>query len=177
MWLLSLAGIPLLVLGVDVLRSRRIIGFFQNLIWPSGNPEVLEARDYIWAVVMIVVGLIIAGYGVAELINPRPVLAATDDGLRLRIGHPAAPAATIPWAELVDVGAEELDDEGESVPVLWLKVFDPSRLPAHPWAARWLDDNTIALLASDWERPAATVADQISRASMEATRLPRSVLS
>lgn len=29
MWLLSLAGIPLLVLGVDVLRSRRIIGFFR----------------------------------------------------------------------------------------------------------------------------------------------------
>ena len=37
MWLLSLAGVPLLVLGVDVLRNRRIISFFQNLIWPNGN--------------------------------------------------------------------------------------------------------------------------------------------
>ncbi|CAN5221076.1 hypothetical protein BH18ACT5_BH18ACT5_05790 [soil metagenome] len=175
MWLLSLAGIPLLVLGVDVLRSRRIIGFFQNLIWPNGNPELLEARDYIWAVVMIVIGLVIAGYGVAELINPRPVLSTTSEGIRLRIGHPAAAATTIPWGDLVDVGSEELDDEGEAIPVLWLRVAAPESLPPHPWAARWLDTNTIALLASDWEKPPAVVAVQITAVAREVARLPRPI--
>jgi hypothetical protein len=175
MWLLSLAGVPLLVLGVDVLRSHRIIGYFQNLIWPNGNPEVLEARDYIWAVVLIVAGVVIAGYGVVELINPRPVLKADNDGIFLRLGHPLASASVIPWADLVDVGAEELDDEGDVIPVLWLKVSDPSRLPPRPWGARWLDSNTLAILASDWERPATAVVIELTRTAMSVVRLRRRV--
>jgi hypothetical protein len=170
MWLLSLAGVPLLVLGVDVLRNRRIVAFFQNLIWPNGNPEVLEPRDYIWAVALIVVGLLIAVFGVAELINPRPVLAATADGLRLRIGSPFSGMTLVPWNEVVDVGAEQLDDEGDPVPVFLLTVSNQERLPAHPWGARWVDGPTLAILASDWETPPARVAEQVAAASMEASR-------
>lgn len=170
MWLLSLAGVPLLVLGVDVLRNRRIISFFQNLIWPNGNPEVLEPRDYIWAVTLIVVGLLIAVFGVAELINPRPVLAATEDGLHLRIGNPFSPLSFVPWGEVVDVGDEVLDDEGDPVGVFVLTVADRNRLPAHPWGARWLEGNTLAVLASDWETPAGQVAEQVAAASLAASR-------
>lgn len=177
MWLLSLAGIPLLVLGVDVLRSRRIIGFFQQLIWPNGNPEILEARDYIWAVALVAVGLIVAAYGVAELINPRAVVATGNDGVRLRLGHPLAASTIVPWSALVDVGAEELDDEGDAIPALWLKVAEPELLPAHPWGARWLDRNTIALLAADWERPPGIVADKIAQASLAAHRQWRQVVT
>jgi hypothetical protein len=175
MWLLSLAGVPLLVVGVDVLRSRRIIGFFQNLIWPNGNPELLEARDYIWAVALIVFGLIIAGYGIVELINPRPVLKANDEGIFLRLGNPVAAATMIPWADLVDIGSEDLDDEGDIVPVLWIKVADPSLLPRRPWGARWLDDTTIAVLGSDWERPPAAVVIDLTRTAMSVVRLRRAV--
>lgn len=171
MWLLSLAGVPLVILGADVLRSRRIISFLQNLIWPNGNPELLEARDYIWAVVLVVVGLIIAGYGVVELVNPRPVLKTTGEGIRLRLGNPLAGASLIPWGELIDVGSEEVDDEGDAVPVLWLRLSDPARLPAHPWGARWLNPNTIAVLASDWEMAPASVAIEIAKASMAAARV------
>lgn len=188
MFLLSMAGIPLLVLGVEVLRTRSpaisvwklsnkfefvadvtIIEFFQNQVY-GRNPEVLEWRDYIWATAMIVVGLIIAGYGVAELINPRPVVATTLNGLRLRLGHPGASPTVVPWEEVIDVGSEELDDEGESVPVLWLKVANPERLPAHPWAARWLDANTLALLASDWEADPAAVAGRILGSWVDVTK-------
>lgn len=172
MWLLSLAGIPLFVLGADVLRSRRIFTFFQNLIWPNGNAELLEPREYIWAAGLIVIGLTIAVYGVAELINPRPVVSTSDEGIRVRLGHPGARSSTIPWADMIDVGSEELDDEGDPTPVLWLKVAQPARLPAHPWGARWLDSNTIALLASDWERSPTVVAEEIGRAAMAASRRP-----
>lgn len=170
MWLLSLAGVPLLVLGVDVLRNRRIISFFQNLIWPNGNPEVLEPRDYIWAVALVIVGLLIAVFGVAELINPRPVLAASEDGLRLRIGNPFSSLAFVPWNEVVDVGAEQLDDEGDPVSVFVLTVSSRERLPAHPWGARWLDDKTLAVLASDWEIPPERVAERVAAASLQASR-------
>lgn len=170
MWLLSLAGVPLLVLGVDVLRNRRIISFFQNLIWPNGNPELLEPRDYIWAVALVVVGLLIAVFGVAELINPRPVLATSKDGLRLRIGSPFASLSLVPWNEIVDVGAEDLDDEGDPVPVFLLTVANRERLPAHPWGARWLDGQTLGVLASDWEIPPARVAEMVAAASLEASR-------
>ena len=170
MWLLSLAGVPLLVLGVDVVRNRRIISFFQNLIWPNGNPEVLEPRDYIWAVALIIVGLLIAVFGVAELINPRPVLAASEDGIRLRIGNPFSSLTFIPWNEVVDVGAEQLDDEGDPVSVFVLTVASRDRLPAHPWGARWLDDKTLAVLATDWETPPARVAERVAAASLAASR-------
>lgn len=173
MWLMSLAGIPLVVLGVDVLRSRRIIGFFQNLIWPNGNPEVLEARDHIWAAALIVVGLIIALYGVIELINPRPAIYADTLGIHVRLGHPLAKASLIPWDELDDIGAEDLDDEGDAVPVLWLSVLEPSRLPAHPWGARWLDTKTIAVLASDWEKAPAPVGMEIAQAALTVAGIKR----
>ncbi|MGH8925501.1 MAG: hypothetical protein ACRDWA_12820 [Acidimicrobiia bacterium] len=170
MWLLSLAGVPLLVLGIDVLRNRRIISFFQSLIWPNGNPEVLEPRDYIWAVALITVGLLIAIFGVAELVNPRPVLATSPDGLRLRIGSPFASLTLIPWNEVVDVGVEQLDDEGDPVSVFVLTVANPDRLPSHPWGARWLDEKSLAVLASDWETPPARVAEQVAAASVAASR-------
>jgi hypothetical protein len=174
MWLLSLAGVPLLVLGVDVLRSRRLIGFFQNLIWPNGSPEVLETRDYIWAVALIVFGIVIAGYGIAELINPRPVLRADTDGLLLRLGHPLASASSVPWVDVVDIGSEDLDDEGDVVPVFWLKVADATRLPSRPWGARWLEPNTLAVLASDWERAPAAVVIELTRTAMSVARLRQS---
>ncbi len=170
MWLLSLAGVPLLVLGVDVLRSRRIFTFFQNLIWPNGNPELLEPRDYIWAVALIVVGLALAIFGVTELINPRPVLATSPEGVWLRAGHPFSSLRLIPWTELVDVGAEQLDDEGDVVPVLLITVDDPSRLPHHPWGARWLEPNTLAVMTSDWEQGSQVAAAKITEAAMEASR-------
>ena len=172
MWLLSLAGVPLLVLGVDVLRSRRIFTFFQNLIWPNGNPELLEPRDYIWAVALIVVGLTLATFGVTELINPRPVLATNPEGVWLRVGNPFSSLRLVPWNELVDVGAEQLDDEGDVVPALLLTVDDPSKLPVHPWGARWLEPNTLAILTSDWEEGAQAAAAKIAEAAMAA--VPRS---
>ena len=171
MWLLSLAGVPLLVLGVDVLRNRRIISFFQNLIWPNGTPEVLEPRDYIWAVALITVGLVIAIFGVAELINPRPVLAASADGIRLRVGNPFASLSFVPWSEVANVGAENLDDEGDAVPVFLLTVADRNRFPAHPWGARWVDDKTLAVLASDWETGPTQAAAQVAAVAQQAARI------
>lgn len=177
MWLLSLAGVPMLVLGVDVLRGRRIITFFQTLIWHERTPEVLEARDYIWAMALIVVGLLLALFGVAELINPRPVLAVNEEGLWLRVGHPFSRLKLVPWSDVVDVGADELDDEGDVIPVFLVELADRNQLPEHPWGARWLDQKTLAILSSDWEEGAPQVADRVTHAAMEASRARHPVSS
>jgi hypothetical protein len=107
---------------------------------------------------------------VAELINPRPVLATSPDGLRLRIGSPFGSLSLVPWNEIVDVGSEVLDDEGDPVPVFLLTVANRERLPAHPWGARWLDGQTLAVLASDWETAPTQVAEMVAAASLEASR-------
>ncbi|MGQ0849614.1 MAG: hypothetical protein ACT4OP_10935 [Actinomycetota bacterium] len=172
MWLIAMGGIPPLVLGVDILFRRRIIGFFQNLIWPNGNPELLEPRDYIWAVALIVLGLMLAVYGLKDLISPRPLVAGDAQGLHLRLGGPISRPLTVSWADISDLGAEEVDDDGEAVPVFWVRLRRTEVLPPDLWGARWLDGRTLAILASDWERPPARVAEDLAAIAIEATVRP-----
>jgi len=157
MWLTALAGVPMVVIGIDVLTRRRIFGVITSLVF-TGDPQLIEPRDVIWAVVLLVLGLIFVLFGLHELLISAPVLLADARGLHLHLGHPLSRLVTIPWGEVDDIGAEDLDDDGSVVPVMWVKVSNPARLPDNPWGARWIEPDTLAVMAADWERPALVVA-------------------
>jgi len=158
MWLIALAGVPMLTIGIDLLMSRRIFGVITSLVF-TGDPQLVEPRDVIWGVVMLILGLIFIGFGLRELLIPTPVVQADARGLHLHLGHPLSRPVTIRWAEVVDIGVEDLNDEGSVVPVMWVKVSNPKNLPANPWGARWIEPGTLALMAADWERTARFVAE------------------
>lgn len=170
MWLLAIAGIPLVVVGLDVLYRRRISNFFSGLIFAADAPQVFEPRDVIWAIAILLIGLALAGFGLKELLSPRAVVRAGQEGLALRLGGPFKPPVVIPWDVIDDVGAEMVDDDGDIVPVMWVRLADVTVIPADPWGARWIDPTTLAVLASDWEMPANLVAEKVADVAVEVTR-------
>jgi hypothetical protein len=172
MWLLALAGIPLVVLGLDVLYRRRLTNFLSGLIFSPSDPQLFEPRDVIWAIVLLAIGLTLSGFGLKELLAPRPVVRADLSGLALPLGGPFRAPVTIPWSAIDDIGAETLEDDGDLIPVMWLRMVDRSVIPPDPWAARWIDRSTLAILASDWELPAAEVAQRVADVAVASARPP-----
>ena len=162
MWLLALSGIPLMVIGLDILYRRRIIAFFTRAIFAASDPQLIEPRDLIWALFLLALGATLSGFGLKELLAPRAIVRADATGLRLRIAGPLRGPVVIPWGALDDIGAETLEDDGDLVSVMWLKFADVSVAPKDPWGARWIDDTTLAVLASDWEMPANVVAEKVA---------------
>ncbi len=171
MWLIALAGVPMIVIGVDVLLRRRIFGVFSSLVF-TGDPPLVEPRDVIWAVVLLMLGLIFIGFGLRELLIPTPVLLADAKGLHLHLGHPLSRLVTIPWSEVDDIGAEDLDDDGSVIPVMWVRVSNPEHLPPNPWGARWIEPDTLALMAADWERTPRFVAEAAAEIAVNSPQVP-----
>jgi hypothetical protein len=169
MWLLAMSGIPLVVIGVDVLGQRRLSNWLSDLIFQS-DPQAYEPRDIVWAVALVLVGLVLSIIGLKELVVPKVVLAADADGLQLRLAGPRQPPVAIPWESLEDVRADVMNDDGDLVPVLVVSVKEDGLLPADPWAARRTATNTVAINATDWEQRPETVAEKVTEVAIEVAR-------
>ncbi|MEA1902354.1 MAG: hypothetical protein U9N56_02385 [Actinomycetota bacterium] len=161
MWLMAMAGIPLLVISLDVLTNRRITDWLRELIFRPEDTQIYEPRDVIWAWVMALFAGFIVLWGLKELFMPTRVVESRHDGLALKLGGPFRSATVIPWEQLDDVSGKEVEDEGDRVPVLVVKVLSRGDLPEHPWGARWIEDDQLAVLAQDWAEDPRTVADQV----------------
>lgn len=170
MWTLAIAGVPLVVVAVDILTQRKLTDWLRELLFRPDDTQIFEPRDHIWAWTMLVVGLILTGWGLKELVFPTTVLRADANGLSLRIAGPTRPAVFLAWDEIDDVGEAMVDDEGTAVSVLWVKVRDPSVLPSEPWGARLVAADTLALLASDWEREPGPLAEELADIALSSVR-------
>ena len=170
MWILALAGVPLVVIAVDVLTQRRITNTLRELVFRPDDTQIFEARDVIWAWVMLVCGVIVVGFGLKELMFPSAVVEARAEGLRLKVAGPLRRGRTIPWDAIDVIGSGSVDDEGDVLPVLWVRLYRPELLPAQPWGARWIAEDTIALLTSDWDRSAVRAAEEIADVAVGAAR-------
>ncbi len=175
MWLLAMSGIPLVVLGLDVLYRRRITNYLSGLIFGSSDPQVFEPRDVIWAIALLIIGLTLSGFGLKELLAPRHVVEADASGLALRLAGPFRPPVVVPWEAVEDIGAEVLEDDGDLVPVMWIRFVDRSVAPSLPWGARWIDGTTLAVLAADWEMPPHQVAEKVADVAVAVTRASASI--
>lgn len=162
MWAVAVFSIPLLVAGLDLLTRRRLTDYLRAVLFNPEDTQLPEPRDSVWAVVFVMVGLGLALWGMRELIAPTRLLVADSSGLRVRLRGPFRRPVAIAWDAIEDVGSGSVDDEGTAVPVIWLRFTDPSLVPVEPWGARPLDERTLAILASDWDRPHVEVADRIA---------------
>ena len=170
MWKWSLAGVPLVVIAVDVLTRRRLTNALREMLFRPEDTQIFEPRDVIWAWVMLACGLILVGVGLKELMFPTAVVAADAAGLRVRLSGPLRLPTALSWEQIEDIGSGSVADEGDRLPVLWIRVFDPEDLPDQPWGARWIDESTVAVLASDWDRTAVRAAEEITLLALEAAR-------
>jgi hypothetical protein len=161
MWLLALGGVPLLVIGVDILLEQRIFRPLQEALFPADSPQIFEPRDTVWAWAFIVIGAVMVAWGLKELLAPAKVVTCDAAGVYLRLSGPFRPPSLIRWSDLLSVHSETFDDGGEAVEALIVEVGDNAELPDDPWGARWIESGTLAMLAEGWDQPAGVVADRI----------------
>ncbi len=174
MWLMAMGGIPLLVISLDVLTQRRITRWLTDIIFLPEDVQIFEPRDVIFAWVMFLIAAFLVIWGLKELFIPTKVVECTEDGLALKINGPFRPASLVPWDNIRDVGGEEIDDEGDMIPLLVISVFKRDDLPDNPWGARWVEDRSLGLLAEDWSEDAQDVAEKIADFAVDLVKRRRS---
>ncbi|MBW3667382.1 MAG: hypothetical protein KY394_07285 [Actinobacteria bacterium] len=163
MWLLAIAGIPLLVVSLDILTNRRITNWLRELVFTPENTQIYEPRDVIWAWAMALFAAFLVLWGLRELFVPTKLIESTDHGIWLRVGGPFRGAALVPWEEMTVIRAGHLEDEDDSrAEVLILAMTDPARIVDNPWGARWIAPGQLAILAEDWGQDATAVAQRLT---------------
>ena len=170
MWLLAMAGIPLLVISLDVLTNRRITDWLRELIFRPNDTQIYEPRDVIWAWAMLVFAVFLVFWGLKELFVPTKVVECRMEGLALRIKPPFTGPTVIPWSQIVDVSATVLDDEGDRVSLFTVLLLGRSGIPEHPWGARWIGERELGVLADDWATDPAQVAEEVADFAVAAAR-------
>lgn len=170
MWLTSLLTIPLVVLSVDILTQRRLTNALRDMIFKPDDTQLFEFRDVVWAWVILLAAGSVALWSLRELILPTKVVEADGAGIRLRINGPFKRPLFVAWSDVEDIGSATVDDEGDAFPVLWIRLTDPAIGVEQPWSARWMDDQTMAIMASDWDIDPIEVARMLTDLAIEATR-------
>lgn len=163
MWLLAMAGIPLLVISLDVLTNRRITNWLRELIFTPEGTQIYEPRDVIWAWVMAAFAAFLLAWGLKELFAPTTIIESGEQGLRLKLGGPGRSPVLVPWGEVSEIRAGAIDDgDAPRVPVLVLGLTEPRRIGDNPWGARWLHSGELAILAEDWSEDPQAVAHRLT---------------
>lgn len=170
MWLMAMGGIPLLIISLDVLTNRRITNWLRELIFRPEDTQIYEPRDVIWAWAMALFAGFIVLWGLKELFIPTKVVEATDRGLSLKVSGPFRRATVVPWDLIDDVKGIEIEDDGDTIPMLSIGLLGRGDLPDNPWGARWIGERELALLAEDWSESPQEIADQIIRFAVDAAR-------
>lgn len=170
MWLMALGGIPLVVIALDVLTARRITRWLTDIVFRPEDVQIFEPRDVIFAWVMLLFGGLLVVWGLKELFVPTKVIECLPEGLAIRIDGPHRPPALIAWENIQDVGGADIDDEGDLIPLLIVTVFDREGLAENPWAARWVAERELGIMAQDWEDDPQDVAERIADYAVEAAR-------
>jgi len=170
MWLMAIGAIPLLIIAVDVLSNRRITNWLREIMFTPADTQIYEPRDviYAWAILLFSAFLVI--WGLKELFVPTRVIECRDEGLALKLRGPFRRHDVIPWGTIVDVDAGEIEDEGEILLLLRIKVLERGDLPAHPWGARWLETRVLGVLAQDWSLTPKEAAKVIGDYAVDAAR-------
>ncbi|HEY7824983.1 MAG TPA: hypothetical protein VIG24_19240, partial [Acidimicrobiia bacterium] len=151
-----------------VLTERRITRWLTDLIFRPEDVQIYEPRDVIFAWVMFLFGALLVVWGLKELFVPTKVIECRDEGLAIQINGPFRRPCLIPWNNIRDVGATDVDDEGDLVPLLVVSVFDREGLPRNPWGARWVTESELGILAQDWEENPQRAAERIADYAVDA---------
>lgn len=170
MWLMALGGIPLLVIAIDVLTTRRITRWLTDIVFRPEDVQIFEPRDVIYAWVMLLFGALIVIWGLKELFVPTKVVECLEEGLAVRINGPHRPPSLVPWDNIQDVGGADIDDDGDVIPLLIVTVFDRADLPENPWGARWVAERELGIMAQDWDEDPQDAAERIADFAVEAAR-------
>lgn len=162
MWGVSILGVPMVVAALDMLTQRRITNALREVLFRADDTQLPEPRETVWAIALLVAGTLLCLWGLKELLAPSKMVVADASGLRLKLRGPFRDPVALAWEQVDDLGSGTVEDEGEMLPVFWVRTTEPGVIPDNPWGARLLDDRTVAVLASDWEVSHVVAAERIT---------------
>lgn len=170
MWAIAIGAIPLLIIAMDVLTNRRITKWLTDIIFNPNDIQIFEPRDVIfaWAMLLFSGGVVL--WGLKELFMPTKVIECRGDGIAFKLRGPFRSPDLVLWEELVDVGVGVIEDEGDNLEALEVKLLARGDLPEDPWGARWADEKTLLVLAQDWSKSPDVVVSQITEYAVEIAR-------
>jgi hypothetical protein len=143
------------VIGQETNAAGETVDITEARLTDVGRTE--QRRDTFFAVALLVGGIASLGWAVKELFVPVPFLAADDDGLLVRVDGPGNPARRFPWEGIVEIRSSLLDDDGEEIPVLSIRLLDIEEVPYLPAGAR-AEPPWLHLYADEWNVPAHQIA-------------------
>lgn len=172
MWGVSLLGVPMVVISLDLLTQQRLTTMLRDLVFRPDDTQLPEPRETVWAVALLIVGVIACVWGLKELLAPTKVVVAGDEGVAVRIRGPFRKPFRLAWNQIEDIGSGTVEDDGDHLPVVWIRSVGADVMPSDGWGARPLDDRTLALMALDWEVSHVAAAEGMSARAVAARTQP-----
>ncbi len=158
-WLIALSGMVLAALALDLLVWNSLVAGLAERVYQG--EEVLEARERVWAGIILAAGAVLIVWGTVSGIRLRPVLIVAPDGLHLALRGPFRSLHLLPWRWIEGVFAQPTNDDGSrlsSLTIVLHPIYLGHDLPWDPWGARWTGSRILRVLASDWSVRAEVVS-------------------
>lgn len=159
----ALLAIPLLIIAVDLGFTYRIFPEPEEdangVRTTQGESE--RRADQVWALGVGVAGLLLAGTSLRELGQPRVILSADEDQLRLDIGPRGARMVPLSWAQVATARSQRVADDFGEHRMLVLELVNADGLPLRPRGAN-LVGTTLEMDADSWSIPSHVVADSLA---------------
>ena len=131
-----------------------------------GEIDAFEARDFLWAAAYGTFGVGLIIHGLRDLLVPRKVLEANEEGIAVHLTGWFGRATRIPWNVIDDVRGGRLTHLDGVSEALMVTVTTNEAIPADPWGARWIDDNTLAITARHWTKTPDEVAEGLTELAL-----------
>jgi hypothetical protein len=125
-WLLGVLGLPLIFIAVDyVWGTFGFLDLFGSWSYGSKEVEAFEPRDDVLVAILGSLGIACTGFTIKEVVAPRRLLAADDDGIHVPLRGPLRRPHGISWYQVKELRSE--DD------ALLIEVQSRGDLPEDPW--------------------------------------------
>ena len=155
MWLLGLAGLPMLIIAAEYIW--RPFGFADKLgewAYRGGDVEAFEIRDDVLIGALALLGTWFVFLSVKELLLPRKVVVANESGMRFALSGPLKRSSEASWLQIKDLVATDHS--------MIIQLNHRGELPDDPWGARWVDELTLEVRSTLWERGPEPFINQIA---------------
>jgi hypothetical protein len=183
LWAFAALAIPAIFVSVDLTRTHHfapepetstvVVGQTVN---QDGDPiditeqqltdvgRTQQRRDVFFGVALFVSGVAALGWAVKELFVPVPFLVADDDGLLIRVDGPGHPPRRFAWEGIVEIRSSLLNDDGEEISVMSIRLLDIEEVPYLPAGAR-AEPPWLHVYADEWDVPAHQIAPFLDQRS------------
>ncbi|HSG79673.1 MAG TPA: hypothetical protein VLD62_08840 [Acidimicrobiia bacterium] len=123
--------------------------------------EAQRRREIAFSLIMAAGGVGMLGWAAKDLLAPKRLIEADDDGILLDVTRRGEAPVRLLWEDVTEIRSGAITDDAGTTPALVIRVEDPDLLPERPYGAV-VEGDEIRLYSEEWERSAQDVAATLS---------------